>query len=406
MTKQIIPYFILNNAEHDAIDLLLNVDKLEDISDYVNEGNFSKVHMYLGAVCGYCTDQDELVKILNILYNISLRLSEYTIALRFAIKLDDHDKIKQIFDECPDQITKKQLAFNAARQKIFIPDLDEEENKIISNSMLAKFYLILAKDLAVHEPKNPRDVFKMHLEDNYKGGANDKTVTLHNIYVNAFVNAGLTRDTLMIDDEEEEMDKRSWVVLLKDKEEWQIAAVASLGLLCPWNSDTIEQKLMPYIDNEGKYIKAGASLGVGMCCAGINDENDLAYALLSESAQESKESIIRQCSILGLGMAYAGRSRPELQDIFMIPIVDTDVPLEESAFAALSLGLSFVGQCNEEVAGAIVQTLMERSDEQLNTHTARYFGLGLALLYMGQQNKCEATLEAISAIEHPIKKFV
>lgn len=42
-----------------------------------------------------------------------------------AIKLDDHDKIKQVFDECPDELIKKQLAFNAARQKIFIPDLDE-----------------------------------------------------------------------------------------------------------------------------------------------------------------------------------------------------------------------------------------------------------------------------------------
>lgn len=42
----------------------------------------------------------------------------------------------------------------------------------------------------------------------------------------------------------------------------------------------------------------------------------------------------------------------------------------------------------------------------MNTHTARYFGIGLALLYMGQQNKCEATLEAINLIEHPIKKFI
>lgn len=31
--------------------------------------------MYLAAVCGYCTDQDELVKILHILYEISLTLS-------------------------------------------------------------------------------------------------------------------------------------------------------------------------------------------------------------------------------------------------------------------------------------------------------------------------------------------
>lgn len=45
---------------------------------------------------------------------------------------------------------------------------------------------------------------------------------------------------------------------------------------------------MSYIDNEGKFIKAGAALGVGICSAGINDENDLAFGLLSESAQESK----------------------------------------------------------------------------------------------------------------------
>jgi 26S proteasome regulatory subunit N1 len=60
ITDKIIPYFIASNAEHDAIDLLLNVDKLEDIKTYVNQSNFSKVQMYLASMCGYCTDQDEL----------------------------------------------------------------------------------------------------------------------------------------------------------------------------------------------------------------------------------------------------------------------------------------------------------------------------------------------------------
>lgn len=119
---------------------------------------------------------------------------------------------------------------------------------------------------------------------------------------------------------------------------------------------------MPYIDNDGKYVKAGASLAVGLCSVGVNDENDLPFALLSESAMDAKDSIVRQCSILGLGMAYAGRSREDLQEIFMTKIVDTDCPLEESAFAALSLGLDFVGQCNEDVANAIIQTLMERTE--------------------------------------------
>ena len=103
-----MPYFVANNAEHDAIDLLLIVDKLNDIKNYVSYENFSKVHMYLAAVCGYSTDQDELVTILTIIYDISLKLEEYTIAMRVAIKLDDHAKIKQLFDECPDDLIKKQ----------------------------------------------------------------------------------------------------------------------------------------------------------------------------------------------------------------------------------------------------------------------------------------------------------
>ena len=199
-----------NNAEHDAIDLLLIVDKSEDIKGYVSTQNFSKVYMYLSAVCGYSSDQDELVKILTIMYDISLKLEEYTIALRMAIKLDDHDKIKRVFEECPDELIKKQLAFNAARQKIFIPGLSEELNDIISNKKLAKFYLELAEDLEVHEPKQPKDVFKVHLEENYKGG-DIKNTTLYSIYVNNFVNAGLTKDTLILDDEESEK-KKSFVL--------------------------------------------------------------------------------------------------------------------------------------------------------------------------------------------------
>lgn len=60
-------------------------------------------------------------------------------------------------------------------------------------------------------------------------------------------------------------------------------------------------------------MKAGASLGIGICSAGINDENDIAFGLLSDMAQEGKDDIVRECSILGLGLAYAGKSRQDLQ---------------------------------------------------------------------------------------------
>ncbi len=84
-----MPYFIENNAEHDAIDLLLIVDKLEDLKGYVTRTNFSKVNMYLSASANYSADSDELTKTLSILYDIALGLEEYLYALRVAIRLDD-----------------------------------------------------------------------------------------------------------------------------------------------------------------------------------------------------------------------------------------------------------------------------------------------------------------------------
>ena len=74
IVDKIVPYFVVNNAEHDATHLLLIVDKSEDIKGYVTEQNFSKVYMYLSGVCGYSSDQDELVKILTIMYDLSLKL--------------------------------------------------------------------------------------------------------------------------------------------------------------------------------------------------------------------------------------------------------------------------------------------------------------------------------------------
>ena len=40
----------------------------------------------------------------------------------------------------------------------------------------------------------------------------------------------------MLDDEAEEKKKKPFIHEIADKEDWQIAAVASIGLLCPWNN--------------------------------------------------------------------------------------------------------------------------------------------------------------------------
>jgi len=48
-----------------------------------------------------------------------------------------------------------------------------------------------------------------------------------------------------------------------------------------------------------------------------------------------------------------------LADLLIPIIVETAHSVELAAMAALSLGLIFVGKCNEEISNAIIETLSE-----------------------------------------------
>ena len=73
--------------------------------------------------------------------------------------------------------------------------------------------------------------------------------------------------------------------------------------------------------------------------------------------------------------------RHKLTPIFGDPKASLDV----IAFTALSLGLVFVGSCNEDVAQTIIFALMDRSESDLGEPLARLLCLGLGLLYLGKQ---------------------
>jgi 26S proteasome regulatory subunit N1 len=86
---------------------------------------------------------------------------------------------------------------------------------------------------------------------------------------------------------------------------------------------------------------------------------------------------------MGVGIAYAGSNRDDLLERLIPIVVDTNLSVELSSLAALSLGLIYVGKCKEEVSCAIIQTLAERADSFLSVSMARFFALGLGLLFLG-----------------------
>lgn len=88
----------------------------------------------------------------------------------------------------------------------------------------------------------------------------------------------------------------------------------------------------------------------------------------------------------------------------LLPIVaDTDAPLEAAAYAALSLGLVFVGSCHDDICQSIIGVLMERSRASLEADSlSRLFCVGAGLLYLGKQSAVDITLELSRTLEGPL----
>ena len=100
-------------------------------------------------------------------------------------------------------------------------------------------------------------------------------------------------------------------------------------------------------------------LAVGLINVNVRNDCDPAYGLLYESVNKENPSV-RIGAIMGLGLAYAGTQKEEVQELLVPVVTDDSTPLDVAAFAALSLGLVFVGTCHEECVQAIVQALMLR----------------------------------------------
>lgn len=403
LIQQIVPYNMAHNAEAEACDLLMEVEKLELLEQYVDESAYPRVCLYLQSCVPYVPDPEN-VSLLKCALSLSRKFKQYTQAMRLALSLNDMKTIEEIFTSCPDSATQKQLAFMLGRQQVFL-ELPEGSNdyedlvEIMSNSHLNNHFLNLARELDIMEPKTPEDVYKSHL-DNARapfGGSQIDSArqNLAASFVNGFVNAGFGNDKLLME------DGNKW--LYKNKEHGMFSATASLGLILLWDVDGGLTPIDKYLYSSEDHIKAGALLACGIVNTGVRNEVDPALALLSDYVMHSN-STMRIGSILGLGLAYAGSNRSAVLDL-ITPVFSAEkrsgTTNEVLGIAALALGMISVGSCNPEVTETLTQTIMERSESDFRDTFSKFLFLGLGLVYLGRQEAAEAVIAALSVIDEP-----
>ena len=129
--------------------------------------------MYLVSCCNYLPEPDN-VTVLRSAYDIYTKMTKYVDAMRIALKMNSKDDVESTFIACTDIQERRQLCHLLARHgfvidledgRAAVEDSDEREAlvEIMSNSKLSEYYLMLARDLDVMDPKTPQDVYKSHL---------------------------------------------------------------------------------------------------------------------------------------------------------------------------------------------------------------------------------------------------
>jgi 26S proteasome regulatory subunit N1 len=345
-------------------------------------------------------------KFLRTAHEIYKKYGKLTQAMTLAIRLNDIPLIKSDLFATEDKSLRRQMAFQVARQRIWLDVEDQDDDPILAeclnNTKLPDHFKSLGKELNILDPKSTQDIYKTHLESSRSASLTNLDSARHNLasaFVNGFVNAGFGNDKLMLVDE-----NNSWV--WKTKDDGMISTTASIGLLQQWDTDSGLGRIDQYMNVDDDMVKAGAYLAVGVINAGVREPSDPAMALLADSdVLNHKKKEVRVSAIMGLGLAYAGTQREELLELLLPYVGDSSLDMQISAMAALSLGMIFVGSSNSDVSEAIVQTFFDEDrTEQLKDKWTRFMALGLALLYFGRQEEVDVIVETLNAIDHPMSK--
>lgn len=399
LALRIVPSLLKDNSEADAVDLLLEIESVDALEEFVDKQSYARVCQYIVACVPFLPPGDDVV-CLHTAFGIYMNFDALPNALILAIRLDDATLVRNVFSAAKDDAMRLQLGFIVGQHGQTY-DVDcPVAAEAMANTRLPEFYQYLIRELNLTEPKKTEDILRSQYDSTVTASALEPAKqNLATSFVNALVHTGYGHDQLILTD----LDDQSWIY--KTSGAGMQCTVASIGLLHMWDVNAGLPVLDRYLYSSEEHVKAGALLGVGVLTSGVHDEVDPAIALLSEYV-DNPSITLRTSALMGLALAYAGTSREDLAELLTPLITNDELPMEVSSIAALALGLIFVGSSNGECVSSIMQALLERSASQLRDKWARFMALGLGLLFVGKIEDTEEISETIRAIDHPISEIV
>uniref|UniRef100_A0A914ZZC1 RPN1 N-terminal domain-containing protein n=2 Tax=Parascaris univalens TaxID=6257 RepID=A0A914ZZC1_PARUN len=204
LARDVVGHNMKHNAEVEACDLLIEIERLDLLLNFVEEIDHARVCLYLLSCSPFTPDPDNRV-LIKTSKDIFLKFSRKFEALRCAIMLNDVAVIREIFISTEDMLMKKQMALLLARHQIFL-DLSNVEKgdklaELNSNSDLHSYFHSLVTELDILEAKTPDAIYKSHLEQArpFASAPDCARMNLAAVFVNGFVNCAFGTDKMMSD---------------------------------------------------------------------------------------------------------------------------------------------------------------------------------------------------------------
>lgn len=101
LVHEIVPYNMAHNAETEACDLLMEIEKLNLLEQYVDESAYQRVCLYLTSCVPYVADPENST-LLHVACKLYQKFEQYPQAIRLAMQLNDLSLIESIFTNCKD----------------------------------------------------------------------------------------------------------------------------------------------------------------------------------------------------------------------------------------------------------------------------------------------------------------
>jgi len=410
LVNAIVKYDLQHNAEVEACDLLLEIERLDVLLELIDKEGHERVCLYLLRSSPLAPDPDNQ-NMIRCAMNIYSKFDHEFEALCCAVMLNEPELIKKLFTS-KDSLNWKQMAILLGRHQMFVEDqnLPEHIAELNNNTHLSRYFHALARELEIMEPKTPEGIYKTHLEQSrpFSNVSSDSSrMNIAASFVNGFVNCGFGVDKILQDNDSANR------FFYKNREFGIMTSVASLGLIHRWDVEYGLTQCDRFLYSNDDYIRAGTLLAIGIICAGVQDPCDPASAILMDFVN-SDRPCMRLGSIFGLGLAYANSKRETVVKqeeggvIFELKktLAGAGNNSEVIGITGLSLGLILVGTGDSGVAHDMLMLLMEKTEIELQNHNWGLLALGMGLIFLGTQQRSEVVVETLRTLPGDFGRMV